>query len=306
MQHQADLVDLAYARLALFETFCFPTMVHQTFRNSVLWIIRTDPGLPKDIQQRLLQLLKGYPNFFLIHDNDNDIGSEANFRHLTYTPEQVVSGNYKLLQQALQQAQTKVTMETILDADDGIHVELLERIYQLGSSKLRRYQNNKKQDGWALFCIDRHLEWRAVRNLLDAKEEQPPETSNPNEKETSSLGLLQEVQEDFCVTPGLTYALAPHVEPPLVFNISHFQFHNNMTQCQNPTTTACYQRLNEFTEIAAIRARTTASAGMRNMDHNFDGQVVTDAFQLLPSQFGMELEGLRRKCKGFLLHTAVV
>jgi hypothetical protein len=77
-QHDKNLTALGEARLELFETFCLPSMVHQTIQpknNSNLyqfiWIIKIDPKLDLRLKKKMVQLLKPYPNFFLVGSNNN-------------------------------------------------------------------------------------------------------------------------------------------------------------------------------------------------------------------------------------------
>ena len=65
MQEQYSLLELGLARLALFESFCLPSILTQTNGN-FLWIIRADPNLHPLIVKRMQELLKGKPNFILM------------------------------------------------------------------------------------------------------------------------------------------------------------------------------------------------------------------------------------------------
>ena len=73
MQFQPNLLHLGHARLALFETFCLPSMLSQTNQN-FLWVIRTDPDLNPELLQQLIRLLEGRPNFILLGSTDNPPG----------------------------------------------------------------------------------------------------------------------------------------------------------------------------------------------------------------------------------------
>ena len=65
MQEQYSLLELGLARLALFESFCLPSMLTQSNGN-FLWILRADPKLHPLIVKRMQELLKGKPNFILM------------------------------------------------------------------------------------------------------------------------------------------------------------------------------------------------------------------------------------------------
>ena len=79
-----NLTALAAARLELFETFCLPSMIHQTLQVAstkkstskqryyrFLWIIKIDPNLNASFTNQLTKLLEPYPNFFLVGSNHN-------------------------------------------------------------------------------------------------------------------------------------------------------------------------------------------------------------------------------------------
>lgn len=89
-QHGHNLTAIGQARLELFETFCLPSMLHQTIQPRVqsmsnesmaepvtpqkyrfLWIIKVDPTLDVRLRARLQSILEPYPNFFLVGSNNN-------------------------------------------------------------------------------------------------------------------------------------------------------------------------------------------------------------------------------------------
>jgi len=86
--------------MELFETFCLPSIVHQTIQSTsrqadhpqklgqgghpqasvqadppqayrFLWIVKVDPNLDPVLRNRLIELLQPYPNFFLVGSNNN-------------------------------------------------------------------------------------------------------------------------------------------------------------------------------------------------------------------------------------------
>jgi hypothetical protein len=96
-QHAHNLTAIGQARLELFETFCLPSMIHQTIQPKpspllhnytttnetttaptsppqkyrFIWIIKVDPNLDIHIRTKLQTLLQPYPNFFLVGSNNN-------------------------------------------------------------------------------------------------------------------------------------------------------------------------------------------------------------------------------------------
>jgi hypothetical protein len=70
MQEQGDLYELAMARLALFQTVCLPSMIHQSTTN-FFWIFKTDPHLDPSILQTLVDAFAPHSNFYLVASNAN-------------------------------------------------------------------------------------------------------------------------------------------------------------------------------------------------------------------------------------------
>jgi len=58
MQNQPKLIELAKARLRLFETICLPTVLKQSAWGKFIWIIRTDPKLDSTIKEELIHILQ--------------------------------------------------------------------------------------------------------------------------------------------------------------------------------------------------------------------------------------------------------
>jgi hypothetical protein len=58
MQNQPNLIELAKARLRLFETICLPTVLKQSAWGKFIWIIRTDPKLDSTIKEELIHILQ--------------------------------------------------------------------------------------------------------------------------------------------------------------------------------------------------------------------------------------------------------
>lgn len=77
-QHVHNLTALGAARLQLFETFCLPSIIHQTSNQNnetgyhrFLWIIKVDPMLDAPTKKKMVDMLKPFPNFFLVGSNNN-------------------------------------------------------------------------------------------------------------------------------------------------------------------------------------------------------------------------------------------
>jgi len=150
-QGQSYLPTLGHARMELFKTFTLPSMIlnredgisYNSPNGGFLWIIRTDPKLTKDLRDEMVELLKPYPNFFLIASNKrknkllNSWLNTSELDEIVADPDRVLGGDRTLLTGALQKIRngyktTHVT-ETRIDSDDGINKKYLrivrERIH---------------------------------------------------------------------------------------------------------------------------------------------------------------------------------
>lgn len=242
MQQQPHLVELGLARLEIFKTFCLPTIIHQTSQDFV-WIIRTDPELNATLREPLLELLLPYNNFVLIGSNDNPEG----FRSIglsDVTPANVWTDNYAVLERQYQQAQSRIVLESRLDADDGLHVLFVDYVQQQTATLLQ------EANSWMIWCAYSHLEWHS---------------SSPfSKQEESSRGYFVGLKHSGCVTPGLTAAYAVGAGRHLLPALNHRFLHVTVPSCSKTQLHNCLKRFQELTP-GAVRARTPTSAGMNNV-----------------------------------------
>lgn len=252
MQYQPTLVELGLARVELFRCFCLPTMVQQSKQN-FLWIIQTDPNLDATVLAKIIALLQPYPHFFLLASNDNN----HNFRRSVVNQSLVLSGNVSLLEQATSVSKEHIFIETRLDADDGLNLGLLQHVEQVSVARLSDPRIQKELN-WIVFCIDRHLEWH---NFGDSQD-----------------GALLYVTEAICVTPGLSFAMAPETSRSSLPKGGHNLLVLKVSKCQTPNETSCLYRMDQIEHAAALRARTLTSAGMANIGKSILKDNTTDIF----------------------------
>lgn len=167
-QHAHNLSAIGAARLELFETFCLPSIIHQTIQPNVtkddddksqkyrfLWILKIDPNLDITLRTRMIKLLKPYPNFFLVGSNNNfgasygtgiepgswrggHAGDDLLFGNVTsnltglalktHGTTYIYTGDISMLQFAHAHRSDKIILETRVDADDGLPTHYLEEI----------------------------------------------------------------------------------------------------------------------------------------------------------------------------------
>ncbi len=252
MQEQGHLVHLARARLKLFETFCLPTMQHQTSRR-FLWIIKTDPKLDIEIRNNLVTLLQPHDNFFLVASNQNyGIQAEGSWRDAREGTDvlssRIYTGNVTTLQRAHDLRSAKPILETRLDADDGIHKLYLQYI-QYSAMKFL-VQDEKR---WLYWCSRRHLEWYV----------------SVSKKE----GMVNPVQhEKLCITPGITVGYnvgvdqVPQYDHDVLYKEieAHGGCHHLESNNQEKNNMDCIQLVDDLSFVA-VRSRTPTSAGMKDI-----------------------------------------
>jgi hypothetical protein len=91
MQNQPKLIELARARLRLFETICLPTIIHQTVWGDFLWIIRTDPDLDVEIREGLVRILD--ESGALTKEKDEGTGKEETLTYVIGSNDNYVVSN---------------------------------------------------------------------------------------------------------------------------------------------------------------------------------------------------------------------
>lgn len=158
MQGQHNLTQLGLARFQIFKLFCFPTMIRQTNQH-FLWIIQTDPRLDSNITKLMIDLLNPYPNYILLSSNTND---KNGFRHLNahesdlFNAVNLLSRDLSLLRTVHTMPQTRVVLETRLDADDGLNILFVETI-----------QNDASEIFWKSKNASSSLDGRYTRQEID-------------------------------------------------------------------------------------------------------------------------------------------
>ena len=268
MQRQSRLLELGFARLALFEAFCLPSMLAQTNKNFI-WIIRADPKLHPSIVFRLQQLLEDRQNFILIGSNDNPEGFGRpkipfhSFLRADNNTATVWSGNISLAEEAYDMsAAGAVLLETRLDSDDGIHINFIQMVQEEARKNLLVDNNNQTSDHWRLWCIESRIEWHPLSPFPET-----PEILASNE--TFPNGYLVYYSEKGCSTPGLTFGYGAEASrASLGFDrLRHDEIAAKIAKCNKDSDNVevkCVSRLSDL-KPGAIRARTTTSAGMANV-----------------------------------------
>lgn len=253
MQFQPNLTALGRARLQLFETFCLPTILGQV-DTDFLWILRTDPDLDRSLLDPLMNLLEPHQSrFFLIASNDNTEG----FRQLDVESMDVLSGDRDVLKRAVEDSRNRWVVEIRLDADDGLHKELIGTVRGVATNYIL---SEAPSLDWRALCVGRSINWHsgALAPLAEI---------DPNVADTRNIppeGILTDPTKRHlsCITPGLSYILPPNVTSPPA--IGHHVLHESIPACDEShetSGTTCLMML-DLPFHQAVQARTPTSHGM--------------------------------------------
>jgi hypothetical protein len=249
-------------------------MARQTTAD-FLWIILIDPELNPVLLGRLQQLLQPYPHFFLY----KIVSQEIDLQDLNLSL--VASGDKDLLIQAAYEARITILMQTRLDADDGLANMYIEQTQRTAMETLQP-SNSLRPQGWMIQCVKKHFEWHY----------------NLQKNETSDLTgwLRMSVTPSFCVTPGLTLAVAPNGqswkkdEPLPIY--PHDRITRRFPRCSVDIRTECFHTLNEIREPAALRSRTPASSFMRGVGTTETRNTLENDWNKMERDFGMDRKTL--------------
>eukprot|EP00957_Ditylum_brightwellii_P083547 6350619-Ditylum_brightwellii.AAC.2 len=163
------------------------------------------------------EMLAPYSNFILIASNDHSEEYHS-ISLMTNIPNasQVWSGDQALVQRVHDVYKTQVVLETMLNADDGLHFTYIEKIQQ----EATRYLVENVDDGtvtdhiattaenmrWRVWCVDNRLEWHPRSPFPPPSMSHGGEQSKQKEESNDSPhGYLAIMHADGCVLSGMTF-----------------------------------------------------------------------------------------------------
>lgn len=268
MQDQGPLTTLGMARLHLFLTFCFPTMIAQSTQK-FFWIVKTDPKFTtSSVFRQLIEAVQDHPNIYVVASNNNFLitpDDEGSWRDgaegMDLLKSKIYTGNITKLHQAMALRNERPVLETRLDADDGLHKHFIKYIQVVAMQRFRPLPIRERSEGsktlgglsgprhltsiddgevngsndgpeaprWLYWCTRRHLEWHASSN--DAMSEERKQMYGD-----STLGFVVPIRHDeFCITPGMTVGFNAGVESRDVPVQAHDHLYRELHN-----STACY------------------------------------------------------------------
>lgn len=245
MQFQPNLLALGEARLKIFATFCLPSILAQSSKK-FLWLIRADPDLDPALKDPLIAMIQQYPNILLVGSNENPEGFRHHASVVDITPTNVWSGSYELLRRFHNEAQSRMLIETRLDADDGLHFAFVEYTQLVATEELSSADHE-----WVIYCASAHLEWHHTSPFK-------------RKLKGSDIGFMVGVTEMGCITPGLSFVYGTNVTRSDMPIGAHSFLHRRAPLCDDKRKSKCIRHTKEL-KPAAIRARTPTSAGMKNV-----------------------------------------
>ena len=305
MQEQSSLHHLNRARLLLFQTFTLPTMAQQTQQNFI-WMIKVDPALHNtvvlhnmisSVQQHMI-----YNNTYIIASNHNfriqntplfgSIRDGAELYDIVHHQHRIYTGDRIRFEQMMVLVAAPIPLlETRLDADDGLHTNLIHTIQQTALQQFQYYPTLQ----WKYYCCRRHMEWHWIDPLIrtTTTKHHPKTHHNTIDSVSSSAaaslsssylpqmiqqyGVLQGVTHThLCITPGITTAYNSHTRERSVPVFAHDTLvqqlrmgrtsstssnTTNPIDCGYGNSSFCLQFIETFL-FEAIRSRTPTSAGM--------------------------------------------
>jgi hypothetical protein len=247
-QFQPEFLALGHARLEIFKAFTVPSLSNQT-TTDFLWIVRTDPALHASLKRGLLEAVSHLDNVIVLASNFNPEGFRRDdaMTNITNSPEVVWAGSWDLLESYHDAAQSRVVVESRLDADDALSIEFSESVQQQAAETLKNHDK-----AWTVGCAEYHVEWQQYSPWNDTAKER---------------GAFVGMGGDVCVTPGLTFSYGSTASRSDIPISAHNKIHAQIPACSDDQTTECLYRfsLPDDEMPLAIRARTVTSAGMNSL-----------------------------------------
>jgi Putative rhamnosyl transferase len=286
MQRQPHLIELGMARLELLKTLCLPTLRQQTSQN-FLWIIRTDPDLATPVKEGLLEAIRNATEInsqfhvVVIASNESPAGFRRRDEIDALQSDQIWTNNHALYQHFHEAAQSRIVLETRLDADDGLHVKFIGAMQE---EAVKHLSNDTQHGNWLVWCMGTHVEWQygtpwESDNLqldYDGVIQNGTETAHRNK------AVMSDVDHDYgsllpgltrgCITPGLTKGYGKLLDFGKLPDAEHHMLHRVVRRChadddQNEDSPVAEKHhcLIVWTRLVpcAIRGRTPTSAGMQ-------------------------------------------
>jgi hypothetical protein len=237
--------------------------------SDFLWIIQIDPNLPDELKACFLEIIDAMDNLVVVLSNENkndfrlygmdDAPTNADVLGRT---EGERTRRWGLLQRYFAAAQSRMVLESRLDADDALTLEFVAMIQY----EARQQMASANDSDYRVWCMGTHLEWQFY---------------NPWNADAMN-GSLVAFPFSHCVTPGITFAYNIHAGAQDVPTHKHHKLHLTIPLCRKKTKGKCLTIWHPDDNLPlALRARTPTSAGMSNvlLSHNTDPSLLKELEQ---------------------------
>jgi len=288
MQHQAQLVNLGKARIDLFQTFTVPSMRHQTTQD-FLWIVWTDPKLEPQLLYGLMEELKDFPNAVIVGNSDivsqdfrqsmnglllDDQGdgkpakTKKNQKEKKQIDQKTVLwGSRSLLMDYFEASQTRILLETRLDADDALSHNFLETVQSEATNSISKTDLTD----YRVWCANRFIDWRYYSPDEDQMEaegngsflEQQLGTVGGPKIEKGYLAPEQDLKS--CVTVGLTIGFQTEADLQQLPTKEHHKIRQSLPSCKDTAKHCARGLYTPENQFYGLRARTPTSTSMVNV-----------------------------------------
>ena len=306
-------------------------MRHQTSQE-YLWMIWTDPELNQELLQGLKDATRDFHNVIVVGNNDihnqdfrqsinglmvttttatptattttgnpvNRNGEDSPRQHLdsVVVSSSIMHGSKELLWDYYQASQTRILVETRLDADDALTGNFLETIQNEANTSISQ---TDKTD-FRVWCADQYVDWRyyspseemefgggggGFRSTISSsriqqqqgqgqEEESVVTTSSSSSSSNSSSGssslshkgfLSPEADFQGCVAAGLSMAFQTKASVDQLPTKEHHRIREGLGSCDK-VNQKCVRGLgtgDNDQSLLALRARTPTSTSMINV-----------------------------------------
>jgi hypothetical protein len=301
-----------------------------------LWLLKVDPDLDEVSLQRLIELMAPHPNFFVLGSNVNYgigvrpgswRGGEAGAALLNHGSSEksgqvgqggdttIYTGALPLLKYAHAARESKIVVETRLDADDGLPFHYLEAMGNTALEKLSppdspttldadalttNSLNHQAEDSahqhakWLYWCAHESINWYPTamyKGLKDANVEDIVLQRDPGRFTIDAKG---HDGHPICLTPGLSTGLAVGVSYDDMPHIGHFTLMHDLQLLQSQVSCGLddIRYCLHVVDMRPIRSRTPTSAGMKNLQ--LEGKGVSDNLVEKQWNYVMEVFGITK------------
>ena len=222
MVGQPGLPLLTRARLKLFEVFCLPTILGQTNQN-FYWLLLVEAQLENSVLKELESMVKHMPNAFMVLTSNTtwvtdgagvqksqgygitlqeiaDLYRRGSIEIISGDLEHLSAFDYRTMSD---EDQIVLRMDTLVDADDGLHHQAVEKMQSMAVNWARHQQSITNitrfnlENSWWNFCGSDHLEWHNRETYLLTEE-----TYQERGISSGLVGLRK--RPHFCTSVGTT------------------------------------------------------------------------------------------------------